>query len=119
MSRTFFRIVRTDPPTVDDFTSAAARGRRITAGLPEALHRLWDGISVYATVAQAQRKARRSPMLGAHVAELLVEEVGPIRFERTTREAGHFTLWGGPTTLLQSVVSVHATEARTSRETEP
>ena len=106
MARTFFRIVRTAPPTINDFISAEAKGRMIAPSIPYELHRLWDGLSVYATAQQAARKARRSPSIGRYVAELHIPEDGAIRFERTTREPGHHTLWGEPEVLLRCVMSV-------------
>lgn len=102
----FFRIVKTSPATAGDFLSAQAKGRRFGRYLPVELHRLWDGLSVYATFDQAARKARQSPMIGRYIAELRIVEGGPIRFERTTREPGHHTLWGDPSALLRAVVRV-------------
>ena len=104
--RSFFRIVKSDPPTVDDFVSAQARGRQPPASLPADLRRLWDGLSVYATLAQASRKARQSPMIGAFIAELRIAPGSSIRFERTTRESGHHTVWGTPSELLACVTTV-------------
>jgi hypothetical protein len=62
--RTFYRIVRSNPPPILDFTSNAARGRRIRAGLPRMYHRLWDGLSAYDTAGAAHAKVLVSPMLG-------------------------------------------------------
>ena len=104
--RTFYRIVKSDPPTLADFVSAQARGRAVPTRLPEELRRLWDGLSVYATLAQAQRKARQSPMIGAYVAELRLPDDVTIRVERTTREAGHHTVWGPAERILACVVEV-------------
>jgi hypothetical protein len=105
VSRTFYRIVLTDPPTLSDFLSAQARGRAALEDDPERI-RLHQGISVYATAAQAHRKARASPVLGRYVAVLEIPENGPIRWERTTASQGHHTLWGDPATLLRCVVAV-------------
>ena len=57
-------------------------------------------------------------MLGTYVAELRLDEDGPIRFERTTREPGHHTLWGDPAELRRCVVSIRpvAPEARQENE---
>src|SRR5688572_26719769 len=104
--RTFFRIVKNDPPTADDFVSAQARARQQPATLPTERRPLWDGLSAYATLAQASRKARQSPMIGAFIAELRIAPNRSIRFERTTRESGHHTLWGTPSELLASVTTV-------------
>jgi len=91
LSRTFYRIVLTDPPTLADFLSAGARGKAPLEDDPERA-RLHQGISVYATAAQARRKSRASPVLGRYVAALEIPDGGPIHWERTTPSQGHHTL---------------------------
>jgi hypothetical protein len=113
--RTFFRIVRSNPPTILDFTSNAAQGRRIRAGLPRMYHRLWDGLSAYDRADAAHAKAMVSPMLGRYVAELRVPPGSPIRIEQTTGEASHHTLWGDPSDLLGCVVDVRAVDQRATK----
>lgn len=109
--RTLYRIVGTDPPTIADFTSGAERGRPIPRRLPAELHRLWDGLSAYATLAQARRKQRAVPVLGEYIAALAIVEDDDVRMERTTREPGHHTIWGPPPVLLASVVAVVRADA--------
>ena len=103
--RTFYRVVKTDPPALADFTSNAARGRPLPDPSPET-RRLWAGLSVNATEAQARRRARQYPTLGAHIARLELPADAPVRVERTTRIPGHHTLWGEPAVLLGCVVAV-------------
>jgi hypothetical protein len=104
--RTVYRIVRTDPPTLADFTSNATKGLPVRDDAPEA-RRLWDGLSVYATEAQARNKARQFPYLGRYVARLDIPQGTPIRIERTIPHSrGHHTLWGEPALLLRAVVAV-------------
>jgi hypothetical protein len=67
---------------------------------------LWEGLSVYRTLAQSRRKARGVPFLGQHVAILDVPDDGPIRYERTTRSSGHFTLWGDAEAIAACIVAV-------------
>ncbi len=55
-------------------------------------------------------------MLGRFVAELVLAEEGPIRAERTTREAGHHTLWGDPDELLRCVSRVEPARATAKQE---
>lgn len=110
--RTFYRIVKTDPPTVDDFLSALAKGRRIRRDLPPALRQLWDGVTVYGQPSHAEQKARESPMIGRLIAELRIPDDAPIRWERTTREPGHHTLWGEPEDVLRYVVHVRPVGAK-------
>ena len=102
--RIFYRIVRSDPPTLDDFRSYEELGIRTGSDDPET--RLRRGISVNATEAQARRRARGLPVLGSYIAALAIAEDGPVRYERTTRSPGHYTLWGPPAALLASVVRV-------------
>jgi hypothetical protein len=102
--RTFWRVVRTNPPQERDFLSNEAQGRSPRDDDPETL-RLWSGISVYATRLQAQRTAIAYPFLGGFLAELRISDIDPVRWERT-RGRGHHTLWGEARLLLERVVAV-------------
>jgi hypothetical protein len=102
--RTFYRLVKTDPPMVDHFESFAAQGRVPRTNDPEVL-RLWSGISAFETAAQARRTARQRPYLGAFVAELRLPAEGVVRWEKTLGP-GHYTLWGSAADLLASVATV-------------
>ena len=104
MPRSLFRIVRTDPPTIADFTSNAQRG--LPPPQDPTLARLWDGLSSYNTAAQARRNARKRPTLGRYIAELRVPDVESVRVERTLNSPGHHTIWGDPADLLALVVNV-------------
>lgn len=105
-SRVFYRIVATDPPTLDDFTANQAKGKAPPNDDPLTLW-VWDGISVYATYAQARRKARDFPRLGRYISKLEIPEGAPLRVERTFRRSpGHHTVWGEPATLLRYLVAV-------------
>jgi hypothetical protein len=106
MARVFFRIVKSNPPTLEDFTSNAAKGRPIPPHLPSNLHWLWDGLSMYETETQAERAVRRNPRLGGFLVELVIPESEPFQVLRTTPSAGHFTVWGTPEELLQCVAHI-------------
>jgi hypothetical protein len=95
MARSFFRIAKSIPATDDDFTSQKAKGIPMARPDPE-VELLWDGISVYATEAQARKQARAKPWLGKYIAEIVVIEGDPITFRRSGSGAGHHTLWGDP-----------------------
>lgn len=101
--RFLYRVVRTNPPTIQDFLSNLELGRETPVD-PE-MAELWDGLSVQSTLAQARRRSRISPMLGRFIAAVRVPTDGSIRFERTRGE-GHHTLWGDAADLLARVVSV-------------
>ena len=110
-TRRFYRLVRNNPPSLEDFLSYAALGIRVDADDPET-RRLSRGISVQATEAQARRRHRQLPHLGSAIAILEVPVGGPIRYERTTRTPGHHTLWGPPAILLRCVVTIVLLELR-------
>ena len=101
---TFWRIVRTSSPTIQDFLSNDALGRRPRDHDPETL-RLWSGISVYVTERYARRTAATFPRIGRYLAELRIDDTDPIRAEKTLGP-GHYTLWGSAEVLLGRVVRV-------------
>lgn len=81
--------------------------RRVTPDV----ERLWNGLPVFKSDAAARRQADMYPWLGGFIAMIVIPDSSPVRYERTTRTAGHYTIWGEPTTLLalvQSVVPVAA-----------
>lgn len=102
--RTFWRIVRTNPPAEHDFLSNEAQGVPPRNDDVETL-RLWSGISMYATRAQARRTAMTYPFLGGFLAELQIPDDAGVRWERT-RGRGHHTIWGDGHVLLNYVVRV-------------
>ena len=91
MERNFYRIVRSSPSTLDDYTSNRAKGIPMARQDPE-VALLWDGISVYATETQARNQAKAKPWLGAYIAELVISEGDPITFRRSGAGRGHHTL---------------------------
>src|SRR6266852_5962577 len=97
--RTFYRIVRTARPTLRDFTSNSALGRPPPVHADAELRRLWDGVSVQATVIQARNRARRMPVLGQHIARLDLPTDGTIKWEKTLGP-GHHTVWAEPAVLI-------------------
>ena len=101
-----YRIVKSDPPTLTDFTPNADRGRSQRNLTPEEM-RLLTGLSLYATRPQARRTARTYPNLGRFIAEVTIPDDAPVRLERT-RGPGHHTVWGAPGYLLSCVTQVSA-----------
>lgn len=99
----FFRIARTNPPTIQDFVSQKANG----VPLRDVRYAsIWDGVSVYETDVQAENAAARARYrFGSYLCVLDVEENGLVQFERTTGSAGHHTLWATPEQLLACVVA--------------
>jgi hypothetical protein len=67
---------------------------------------VWDGISVFRTLLQAQGKARDYPFLGAYIAQIDLDvDIPTVRVEKTFGR-GHFTVLGDPAALLRLVVSI-------------
>ncbi len=116
LARTFYHLVKHDPPTREDFLSYLEQGIPVFDDDPEAL-RLASGVSACATLAQVRNRARL-PSLRDHryVAELSITAQAAISFERTGRQRGHYTLWGTPDDLLACVVSVVPVDARDQAE---
>ena len=107
MAATLYRIVARDPPTLDDFTSNQARSKQPRLPADLEVLRLWNGLSAYATEAQARRKALSAPYLGDYIAKLIIRDDSPIQRERTLpRSPGHHTIWGEPGAVLASVQRV-------------
>lgn len=64
------------------------------------LRRMWHGISVYDSLDRARSQARKNPVLGTYIAEMVVLWGQGVRAERTGHRRGHHTLWGEPEALL-------------------
>jgi hypothetical protein len=92
VARVFYRVVKTNPPTLMDFMSNAAQGKPLLDTTFEK-RRLWDGLSCFTTEAQARRNARRFRHQGSYIAELQLVDEDPIHFEKT-RGPGHFHALG-------------------------
>jgi hypothetical protein len=104
---TFYRVVKSNPPTEDDFLSHRARGVRLRRDTPEN-RRLWEGVSVTNTSETSRRLAERFPTMGHFVAVIELPEHASVIFEQTTDVPSHYTLWGTPRDMLDLVVSVVA-----------
>ena len=104
MPRTFYRIVKSPERRPEDFLSDAAEGEPTPIDPEHA--RLHDGISVFNTEQQARNKAEDYPVLGGYIAAIELPDDAPVRFERTLRTRGHYTLWGDPQYLSNRVASI-------------
>lgn len=97
-TRVFYRIVRTNTPTIDDMKSHVELGIPLRRTDAEDL-RMASGISLFDSIEQARSQARRKPWLGnAFIAELELP-LDHIRVEKTAG-AGHYTAWGDPGDML-------------------
>lgn len=104
-SRSFWRIVRSNPPTRRDFMSHVALGIPFRA-MGDDLMQQPHGISMYATEAQARRKARGVPVLGVWLAELAISDELDVVIKRTPGGPGHHTIWGDADALRACVARV-------------
>jgi hypothetical protein len=103
--RVFYRITRSNPPTLRDFLSNVAKRRRPHRTDPETL-RLWAGISVFDTEESAHDQALRVPAIGGYIAAIRFRASDPVQCERTGRDPHHHTLWADAVYLLEHVISV-------------
>ncbi len=87
MARTFYRIVRHNPPTREDFLSNAAMYPHVRV-IPS-LESQWSGLSMFDSREQTARAAALLPVSGLSIAELALPE------EQIA--SGSFTVLGEPT----------------------
>jgi hypothetical protein len=92
LPRIFYRSVKTNPPTVDDFRSHAARGRPCPSNEPTLVHE-WEGLSVFTTYEQARANAAKWKWrIGEYVAEVSTPDDLPITVEGPDSR-GHANLY--------------------------
>jgi hypothetical protein len=99
--QTVYRLVGAEPLKIRDFQSDRDKKRPRWDEDLEVDHL---GLSVFATLDQAQSMARRYPKI---VAEVELTTGGGIAIARTIPDLiGHYTIWGCPEDLLERVSSV-------------
>ena len=76
------RIVRENPPSLDDFASKAQLGIPCPVDDADVQDR-WSGLSLFGSGEQARRVVRRLPMLGQYIAALDLPAGSGLRMERT------------------------------------
>lgn len=95
------RVVRTNPPTVDDMRSYEALGIPLRRTDAESL-RLARGVSLFDSLERARHQALRKPWLGnAFIAEMAMP-IDRFQIEKTAGH-GHYTAWGDPDAMLDCV----------------
>jgi hypothetical protein len=95
---TFYRITKSNPPTVEDFKSHAELGLSKPPDLPQ---RRWEGVSMWNDIERATALALRRPKLGTFIAEVEL----PDSVERAPEGSpGHFEVYGSAIDLHSRVV---------------
>ena len=105
--RAFYRIVWTDLPMVADFLSHVDRNVVVRVDYAE-IRRLASGVSKFCTLGRARRtELKRPPWFGrGYIARVIIPIGGGVVIERTTKTAGHYTIWGDAHALLSFVDEV-------------
>lgn len=103
---TFYRCVEVNPPSELDFWSNDALGEELRPPLTPERQRIWEGVSVYSSLARAEHRARTLRPPCPWIAVLQIPVRGPVAHEKTLRDPAHFTLWGEPRALLNCVASL-------------
>lgn len=105
MPQTFYRIVKSDPPTLRDFMSFQELGQRPRNPDDPEVQRRWDKVSVWDEEQRARSLARLHPHLGAYIARLDLPDSSTITAE-PAGNTGHYSLAATAAELLQHVKSV-------------
>lgn len=104
----YYRIVRQNPPRLEDFHSHQARGIRPRRPLTEDEREQWGGVSAFRTLEAARKIQALMPHLGSQIAALDLAEGHGVRIKRTGRTADHVTIWASPSQLIAAVISVES-----------
>lgn len=101
-----YRLVRSNPPTADNFTSNCERGRRRRLE-PGVTIEDWTGLSVFDSLDAVHDLLQRA-RFGAQaqwVARLEAPDGSAIESKKT-HGPGQWTIWGSSKAILATVVSV-------------
>jgi hypothetical protein len=103
---TFYRVVRHNPPTEQDFLSHTALGRRLPANSTPEIRRSWEGVSVRSTLPAVRALARQFPRIGSFIAVLEIADDSPVLVEKTGTSPTHYDLFGEASDMRAAVVAV-------------
>jgi hypothetical protein len=105
VAQTFYRIVKGDPPKLEDFMSFQELGRRPRDPNDPEVRRRWDKVSVWGEARRAHQWARLHPRLGGYIARLDLPDTSTIAVE-ASGPTGHYSLTATAAELRQYVTSV-------------
>ena len=101
MAREFYRILRSERPTLDDFKSARELGK---PPVRRYLREWAESISVHDDLDHSKAHARDNRLrLGRSVVRLIVPEDGTVEFAQTTRDPHHFSIYASAEVILSFV----------------
>lgn len=102
-----YRIVGSEAPSEEDFTSAFVLGHPPPRRLQKDSAPVWMALSMLSRIDAARSRARLFPRLGSRVARLELTAGEGFAIAETI-EAGHFSVWGDPLKLRNAVTAVYA-----------
>ena len=102
MTRTFFRIIKREEPTLEDFRSLRAQGKTLS---DPAIEREWaEGVSVFDNFDRACAVARRYGFRhGSYVIKVMVPGDDVVEVRQTFRDRHHYTIYADPERVLALV----------------
>lgn len=101
-----YRIIGSETPRLEDFTSAFVLGHPPPRRLQKESAPVWMALSMLSRVDAARSRARLFPRLGNRVARLELTAGAGFAIAETI-EAGHFSVWGDPLKLRNAVTGVY------------
>ena len=102
MARVFWRVVKSNPPTIDDFLSYKRLGRPFR-GNPARI-REWDALSVFDELDIAVEFLRHGGSRhGAFLARLVVPDELDLAIEQTGANKNHYSIFESAETVFQWV----------------
>jgi hypothetical protein len=115
VTREVYRFIRGETPTLDDFRSQGALGKRMRWNQddPDAVRRWNGGISVFDDFVRASELASGSGF--GWIATIALEDSAGYEVSRYGRDRHHYTIFGEPEQLMALVSEVRPVP-RTSKE---
>lgn len=104
MPETYYRWVKTDPPTEADFIPRGAMGEemRYGKGDPKKVRAWYEGLSFWNSLESATDKAQQNDFAGgSYVVKVTLEDGHEFEVEGPAgKDRDHYTIYGGASELL-------------------
>lgn len=101
----FHRIVKTDPPTRDDFLSLAELGRKPQPDATDEERASFNAVSMNSTLDGARAKAKKFKKLGRYISAVDLPEGAHITWKQTGLDPTHYDIHGSTADELVSLVN--------------